>query len=60
MANRSSKRLVRDDEPSQKTEKGLEMPVPQQNGLIVVLQKRSSLLRHPPCALAIIPTAMFT
>lgn len=41
MADRRSKRLVREDEPSQRTEKGLEIPVPKRNQFFDVLEKAS-------------------
>ena len=41
MANRRRKRLVRDGEPSQKTEKGLEIPVPKRDEFFDALDKAS-------------------
>ena len=41
MANRRSRRLVRDDEPSQKTEQGLEIPVPKRGEFFDALDKAS-------------------
>jgi hypothetical protein len=41
MANRRDKRLVRDDEPSQKTDKGLEIPVPKRGQFFDALDKAS-------------------
>lgn len=41
MANRRSKRLVREGEPSQKTEKGLEIPVPKRGEFFDALDKAS-------------------
>jgi hypothetical protein len=41
MANRRDKRLVRDDEPSQKTEQGLEIPVPKRDQFFSDLDKAS-------------------
>jgi hypothetical protein len=41
MADRRSKRLVRDDEPSQKTDKGLEIPVPKRGEFFNALDKAS-------------------
>jgi hypothetical protein len=38
MADKRSKRLVREGDPSQRTEKGLEIPVLEQDRFIVVLQ----------------------
>ena len=47
MANRRSKRLTREGEPSQKTEKGLEVPVPSRRDFFGALKKaaRKSLDR---------------
>lgn len=39
MADKYSKRLVRRGEPSQKTDKGLEIPVPTQEDFFGVLKK---------------------
>ena len=41
MANRRSKRLVREGEPSQKTEQGLEIPVPKRGQFFGALNKAS-------------------
>ena len=41
MADRRSKRLVRDDEPSQKTKQGLEIPVPERGQFFDALDKAS-------------------
>jgi hypothetical protein len=41
MANRRSKRLVRKGEPSQKTDKGLEIPVPKRDEFFDALDKAS-------------------
>ena len=41
MANRRSRRLVRDDEPSQKTEQGLEIPIPKRDQFFDALNKAS-------------------
>ncbi len=41
MANRRSKRLVREGEPSQKTEKGLEIPIPERAEFFDALDKAS-------------------
>jgi hypothetical protein len=60
MANSRRRRLVRDDEPSQKTDKGLEIPVPKQEAFLMVLPKRPSLLRHPLHGPDIIPNALLT
>ncbi len=39
MAGKRDKPLVREDEPSQKTEKGLEIPVPKRRDLFGALDK---------------------
>ena len=39
MANRRRRRLVRDDEPSQRTEKGLEIPIPERRQFFDALDK---------------------
>jgi hypothetical protein len=39
MADKRSKRLVREGEPSQKTEKGLEIPVPERSEFFGALDK---------------------
>ena len=39
MANRRSKRLTREGEPSQKTEKGLEIPTPTRREFFSALKK---------------------
>ena len=41
MANRRSRRLIREGEPSQKTEKGLEIPVPERSEFFDALDKAS-------------------
>jgi hypothetical protein len=41
MANRRTKRLTREGEPSQKTEKGLEIPVPERSEFFGALDKAS-------------------
>jgi hypothetical protein len=41
MANRRSKRLVREGEPSQKTDKGLEIPIPKRGKFMRNLQRVS-------------------
>jgi len=41
MANRQSKRLVREGEPSQKTGKGLEIPLPEREQFFTDLDKAS-------------------
>jgi hypothetical protein len=41
MAGKRSKRLVREDEPSQRTEKGLEIPVPKRDQFFEALNKAS-------------------
>ena len=41
MANRRSRRLVREDEPSQKTDKGLEIPIPKREQFFDALDKAS-------------------
>lgn len=39
MADKHGKRLVREGEPSQKTDKGLEIPVPTREGFFDALKK---------------------
>ena len=39
MANRRSRRLTREGEPSQKTEKGLEIPIPNAEEFFGLLKK---------------------
>jgi hypothetical protein len=41
MANRRKRRLVREGEPSQKTDKGLEIPVPERVEFFDALDKAS-------------------
>ena len=41
MADKHGKRLVRSDEPSQRTEKGLEIPVPKRDEFFNALDKAS-------------------
>jgi len=41
MADKRSKRLVREGEPSQETEKGLEIPVPERREFFGFLDKAS-------------------
>ena len=41
MANRRSRRLVREGEPSQETDKGLEIPVPKRDEFFDALDKAS-------------------
>jgi hypothetical protein len=41
MANRRRRRLVREGEPSQKTDKGLEIPVPKRDEFFDALNKAS-------------------
>jgi hypothetical protein len=41
MANRNSRRLVREGEPSQKTDKGLEITVPKRDQFFDALDKAS-------------------
>jgi hypothetical protein len=41
MANRRTKRLVREGEPSQKTDEGLEIPVPKRSQFFDALDKAS-------------------
>jgi hypothetical protein len=41
MANRGNRRLVREGEPSQETEKGLEIPVPKREQFFGDLDKAS-------------------
>ncbi len=45
MANKRDKRLVREGEPSQKTEKGLEIPVPTRDDFFGALDKAA---KKPP------------
>ena len=46
MANRQSKRLVREGEPSQKTDEGLEIPIPKRGEFFDALDKASKK-EHP-------------
>lgn len=44
--NRRSRRLVREGEPSQKTEKGLEIPIPERGEFFDALDKASKKFRE--------------
>jgi hypothetical protein len=48
MANRRNRRLTREGEPSQKTEKGLEIPVPKTGEFFGLLDKATKKPQEKP------------